>query len=279
MSNDKRVRRAHFADDMWYSGREAQLQQDVAGYMRQNPPPPDLGRVVGLAAPHAGYAYSGHVAGAAFNSLAAADFESVVLLGPDHRGATMGRIATVGVDAWRTPLGEVSVDWELLEAIEADIPLKKLSDDEEHSLEVELPFLQVRLERFKLAPLLMGDQSPATCRQLGEAIARAAGNSQPLLVASSDLSHFYDDETARRLDQETLQFALDMDADGLAEHAENARRRGQPLACGAGAIATVIHAAKAMGANRARLIKYATSGDVHPRKDRVVGYAAVAFTQ
>jgi AmmeMemoRadiSam system protein B len=99
------------------------------------------------------------------------------------------------------------------------------------------------------------------------------------LVASSDLSHYFDDETARRLDQMTLQFILDLDGDGLVQHVEAGRRRGQPLACGAGPIAVVIHAAKALGATQARLLKYATSADVQPRKDRVVGYAAVAMSQ
>jgi hypothetical protein len=100
-----------------------------------------------------------------------------------------------------------------------------------------------------------------------------------LLVASSDLSHYFDDSTARQLDQTTLQFILNLDADGLVHHVEAGRRRGEPYACGAGPIAAIIHAAVGLGANQATLRKYATSADVYPHKDRVVGYAAVAFSK
>jgi MEMO1 family protein len=136
---------------------------------------------------------------------------------------------------------------------------------------------------------MMGDQSPETCRRLGAALVRAIrSQSSPfvggiegnvLLVASSDLSHYFDDDTARRLDQTTLQFVLNLDAEGLARHVEAGRRQGQPFACGAGPIAVIIHAATALGATEAILLKYATSADAHPRKDRVVGYAAVAISK
>jgi AmmeMemoRadiSam system protein B len=170
------------------------------------------------------------------------------------------------------------VDWPLLDSLRSDIKIKLLQADEEHSLEIELPFLQMTLADFKLAPLIMGDQTPPTCRRLGQAMARAMEqNGRTLLVASSDLSHFFDDDTARRLDESTLRFVLDMDAEGLLEHVTTARRRGEPLACGAGPIAAVIHAAKALGATQAHLLKYATSADAHPRKESVVGYAAVAI--
>ena len=168
------------------------------------------------------------------------------------------------------------------QALQAEINLKLLSIDDEHSLEIELPFLQMTLEQFNLVPLMMGDQSPSTCRQLGEALVKAINTTQPgptLMVASSDLSHYFDDDTARQLDETTMQFMLDLDGDGLAQHAESGRSRGEPLACGAGPIATIIHAAKALGATQAHLIKYATSADVYPEKNRVVGYAAVAFSK
>jgi len=140
--------------------------------------------------------------------------------------------------------------------------------------------LQLTLEQFRLAPLMIGDPSPQTCRRLGQALVKALNTAQAgstLFVASSDLSHFFQDDTARRLDRTTLQFILDLDADGLLDHVEDGRRQGRPLACGAGPIATMIHAAKTLGAARTQLLKYATSADVHPRKDQVVGYAAVAI--
>lgn len=283
------LRQPHFADDMWYSSDSAQLQLDLQNYFASAPPHP--AGLLGLIAPHAGYFFSGHVAGAAFAGLTPGAFETVVLIGPDHRGAAPGAISTPAVAAWRTPLGDIPVNWDLLQAIQDEINLELLSNDEEHSLEVELPFLQMALRQFKLVPLLMGIQSPEICRRLATALVNAIrqasspqseeieGDGSVLLVASSDLSHYFDDDTARQLDQTTLQFILKLDADGLIRHVEAGRRQGQPFACGAGPIAVIIHAATALGATQATLLKYATSADAHPRKDRVVGYAAVAISK
>lgn len=278
-----RVRQPRYADDMWYSSVPPQLQADIQEYLDQAPPA-GAGHVIGLIAPHAGYLFSGHVAGAAFAGLRPGAYDTVVLIGPDHRGAAPGQISTPEMAAWRTPLGDVPVDWEVLQALGQKIDLRLLPDDDEHALEIELPFLQVTLKQFKLVPLLMGDQSLLTCRRLGTALAetfrsaRAEAETRTLLVASSDLSHYFDDETARRLDRQTLQFILDMDPAGLARHVEEGRHHGQPLACGAGPIAAIMFAAQNLGASQARLVKYATSADVHPRTDRVVGYAAVEIS-
>jgi hypothetical protein len=278
-----KLRRPHFADDMWYSSDGADLRQQIQGYFAAAPPGPT--GLLGLVAPHAGYFFSGHVAGAAFAGLTPGAFETVILIGPDHRGAASGGLATPQVEAWRTPLGDIPVDWELLQAIQAEINLTLLAADEEHSLEVELPFLQLTLQHFKLVPLMMGDTSAETCRRLGEALVKILSSPlkgrehRVLFVASSDLSHYFDDDTARRLDQTTLQFILNLDPAGLLAHVAHGRRQGQPFACGAGPIAVVIHAAAGLGATRATLLKYATSADAHPRKDRVVGYAAVAISK
>lgn len=278
-----KIRPPRFADDMWYSSAPTQLQADIESYLADAPPGPGPAGLLGLVAPHAGYFYSGHVAGAAFAGLTPGAFNTVILIGPDHRGAALGEISTPKVEAWRTPLGDIPVDWEVLQAVRSEIDLTLLAADEEHSLEIELPFLQMTLQQFKLIPLMMGDQSPETCRRLGEALVKALPlplkEEGVLFVASSDLSHYFDDDTARRLDQATLQFILNLDADGLARHVEAGRRQGQPFACGAGPIAAIIHSATALGANQATLIKYATSADVHPRKDRVVGYAAIAISK
>jgi AmmeMemoRadiSam system protein B len=272
------VRQPRFADNQWYSASPSQLQTDIEQYLAQTPRAAELGQIVGLVAPHAGHFFSGPVAGAAFKQLQPGAFQTVILIGPDHRGLAPGHIATLKVEAWRTPLGDIPVDWEMLNALQQHINVLQVAADDEHSLEIELPFLQVALQDFNLVPLIMGSQSRQMVRSLGQALAGLIGGGQDvLLVASSDLSHFYDDATARRLDENTLRFVLDMDADGLMEHVETARRRGEPLACGAGPIAAVIHAAKASGAGRAHLIKYATSADVSARTESVVGYAAVAL--
>jgi AmmeMemoRadiSam system protein B len=277
-----RIRQAHFADNRWYSANAEQLQADMQRFLADPPPAPGVDQLVGLVAPHAGYFFSGNVAGASFSGLIPGAFDTVVLLGPDHRGAAFGKTSTVRAKAWRTPLGDVPIAWEVLEALQSEIKLVLLPDDDEHSLEIELPFLQTTLQQFQLVPLMMGDQSPSTCRTLGNALVSALDSVQPgrtLFVASSDLSHYFNDSAARQLDETTLQFVLKMDADGLIDHVETGRSQGQPFACGAGPIATVIHAAKSLGATQAHLLKYATSADVHPDRSRVVGYAAVAFSK
>lgn len=281
-----KIRQPHFADDMWYSSERSRLQLDLQNYFTGASPQP--AGLLGLVAPHAGYFFSGHVAGAAFGGLAPGVFDTVVLIGPDHRGAAPGAISTPRVDAWRTPLGDTPVNWELLQAVQEEMNIVLLTTDEEHALEVELPFLQMALRQFRLAPLLMGVQSLEACRRLGEALVKTIRQESAhlperegrvLLVASSDLSHYFDDETARHLDETTLQFILNLDADGLIGHIEAGRRQGRPFACGAGPIAVMIHTATALGATQANLLKYATSADAHPQKDRVVGYAAVAVSK
>lgn len=276
-----RIRQPHFADGMWYNATATSLQKAIQGYLEQVPAQTEIGELIGLVAPHAGHRFSGHVAAAAFATLKPGIFGTVVLIGPDHRGAALGQTATLDVDAWRTPLGDIPVNQPFLQALQAEIPLKLIASDDEHSLEIELPFLQITLKKFKLVPLMMGDQSPAACQQLGAALVRVIQSQagRILLVASSDLSHFFDDDTARHLDQNTVRFMLDMNAAGLANHAETGRHVGESTACGAGPVAVVIHAAQTLGATQATLLKYATSADVYPDKERVVGYAAVAFSK
>ncbi len=297
-----RIRQPHFADGRWYSADASQLETDIQNYLNDSPPALASDTLLGLVAPHAGHFFSGHVAGAGFAALSPNSFDTVILLGPDHRGAAPGQISTIEVDMWRTPLGDIMVGWDVLEAIQTEIDLQLLSGDDEHSLEIELPFLQVILQQFNLVPLMMGSQSLKMCQQLADALVKATqhsaslsgqvedatstlvggvegGAGRTLFVASSDLSHFFDDDRARRLDETTLQFILNLDAAGLIQHIKTGQRRGDPFACGAGPIATVIMVAQALGATQAHLLKYATSADVHPDKSRVVGYAAVAISK
>lgn len=276
------VRPPHFADDRWYRADPRRLQQEIESHFNNTPAPLLQGKLIGLIVPHAGLFFSGHVAAAGFVQLKPNSVETVILIGPDHFGAAPGEISTVRVAAWQTPLGDIPVDWPVLEALQQDLDLILLDQDQEHSLEIELPFLQAALQRFKLAPLMMGNQSWAVCRKLAKALVKALGQLRPeanfLLVASSDLSHFFDDSLARRLDQDTLPFILNLDAPGLLDHVEQGRRQGQPLACGSGPIATILETAQAFGPTQAHLLSYATSANVSPRIERVVGYAAIALT-
>ena len=263
------------ADDRWYPSRTAALRDEVSGYIERAPVLDLPGQVVGLVAPHAGYFFSGHVAGAAYRQVQGGDYDTVVVVGPDHRGTTQGGLAYADFDAWRTPLGEVPVDRDVLAAIGRQVKLRPVERDDEHSLEVQLPFLQIALADFKLVPIMMGDISPETCRELGLAIAEGVRGRRALLVASTDLSHYYDDSTARRLDQKTLQYVLDFNPDSLA----GALGRGAAQACGGGPVAAVMAAARELGASEAHLVKYATSGDVWEDRSQVVGYASLVLVK
>jgi len=262
------------ADDRWYPASPQALRQEVTDYLDHAPALDLPGDVLGLIAPHAGYFFSGHVAGASYRQVRGRDYDSVVLVGPDHRGLTFGELAFPDFDAWHTPLGDVPIDRELVTALDQRLHLRCVRRDSEHSLEVQLPFLQTALTGFKLLPLMMGDPSPAVCRELGQAIADAVRGRRALLVASTDLSHYYPYEQAKRLDQNTLKYVLDFDPAGFAE----ALTRGAALACGGGPVAAVMFAAHALGATQAHLVKYANSGDVWEDKSRVVGYAAVVLS-
>ena len=277
MSTAQRIRQPHFADNMWYSANPTQLETDIQTYLAD--PPTDTAKPIGLVAPHAGYFFSGHVAGASFGGLPPHSYETVILLGPDHRGAAINQTSTPNAATWRTPLGDIPVAWDIITKIRSQMNLTLLPTDNEHSLEIELPFLQNALKQFNLVPLMMGDQSLPTCQKLSKALVSAIGTDSTLLVASSDFSHFFNDTTARELDQTTVQFILNLDAPGLIDHVEAGHAHRKPLACGSGPIATVMLAAQALGATQANLLKYATSADVHPDKSRVVGYAAISFTR
>jgi AmmeMemoRadiSam system protein B len=261
------------ADDRWYPSRTAALRDEASGYIERAPALDLPGKVIGLIAPHAGYFFSGHVAGAGYRQVQGGDYDTVVVVGPDHRGITLGGLAYADFDVWRTPLGEVPVDRDLLAAMGQRLKLRPVERDDEHSLEVQLPFLQIALADFKLVPIMMGDISPGTCRELGLAIAEEVRGRRALLVASTDLSHYYDDPTARRLDQKTLQYVLDFNPDSLA----GALGRGAAQACGGGPVAAVMLAARELGATGAHLVKYATSGDVWEDRSQVVGYASLVI--
>jgi len=271
---DSSVRPPIHADDQWYPAGMAALRDEVSGYIERAPALDLPGKVIGLIAPHAGYFFSGHVAGAGYRQVQGGDYDTVVLLGPDHTGAAFGSLAYADFDTWRTPLGDVPVDRDLIAVLDQRLRLRRVRHDSEHSLEVQLPFLQTALTGFKLVPIMMGDQSSATCRELGAAIADGVRDRQTLLVASTDLSHYQPEAAARRLDQHTLQYVLDFDPEGLVE----ALARGEASACGGGPVAAVMFAARQLGATQAHLVKYATSGDVWEDRSRVVGYAAVVLT-
>ena len=269
--NPRDIRRSVIAGS-WYPGTKAELARTVDGFLANAKKEELGGELMGLIAPHAGYVYSGQVAAYAYKQLEGLDFPIVAVVSPVHR-MFVGRLAVTAKRYYETPLGLVEVDGELVDALDEVVGLNRVERDDEHSLEIQLPFLQRVLGRFKLLPVMMGDQSLPACRALGEALAGVLRGRRALLVASTDLSHFHPYDTAVRLDRVVLDHIEKFDPEGLALDLE----RGRCEACGGGPVIAVMLAAKALGANRARVLKYANSGDVTGDRWQVVGYVAGAI--
>ncbi len=259
---------------MWYPDNADRLRAQIQDYLDAAEVEMPGGKIVGLMAPHAGYQYSGPVAAHAFKLVEGMAFDTVAVLSPMHRPHS-GHTLTTSYDQYYTPLGNIPVNTEALKALEAaGISLNRVGREQEHSLEIELPFLQVVLaDYFKLIPLMLREQSAADIEQLGHALAEVLRGRNALLVASSDLSHFYDQDTAERLDARMLDAVADFDPARVIA----LEKQGEAFACGRNAIAAVMWAACELGADRAKVVRYGTSGDASGDYGRVVGYGSAVF--
>jgi AmmeMemoRadiSam system protein B len=236
------------------------------------------GELVGVIVPHAGHRYSGPVAGRAFALMRGMKPEVVAVISPMHSLAPAG-VVTSGHAAYQTPLGTIPVDQAAVQALSAaweertGTPLYPLRNDREHSLEIELPFLQRVLGEFRLLPVMILDQRESTAEALGAALADSLAGRKAVLVGSSDLSHFYPDSTARGLDSEMMRRVESFDPQAVMR----AEEEGVGFACGRAAVAAVLWAAKAMGADCVTTLAYANSGEVTKDTSSVVGYGAAAI--
>lgn len=258
----------------WYPGQPERLAASVDQYLNSKPQMDIPGEIVGLVVPHAGHVYSGPIAADAFRLVRGQHYRRVVVVSPMHSYYPQP-ILTTGHDAYATPLGAIPVDREAVDAIGKRVPVAKVRNDPEHSLEIELPFLQRALsDGFRLVPLMVRDQSFWMAEKLGGAIAEAAGGAgDVLLVASSDLSHFYAEAEAHALDQVMLGHIEHFDPEGVIR----ADDEGKAYACGRAAVAAVLVAARALGANGVKIVGYGTSAETGGDRFRVVGYGAAAI--
>jgi len=268
----------------FYPGDANELTRVVDEYLAKAAVAPIEGPLVAITAPHAGYEYSGPVAAHSFALLKGRKFNRVVVISPCHVEAFDFSSIFDG-DAYATPLGLIPIDKEFARKLAAENSLIKVSGRGhgivdgrgEHSLEVELPFLQRVLGPFKLVPIVMGDQNYDMERALGVALSKVIQGSPPaedtLIVASSDLSHFHPYDDAVRLDHKVLNALEEWDYFNMSQNFE--RRIWE--ACGGGPMVVAMIAAERLGANRAKVLKYANSGDATGDKSRVVGYGAAAF--
>ena len=259
----------------WYPANPKSLSASIDEYLINVNLPEIHGQVIGVIAPHAGYRYSGAVAAYAFATLRGLTPDLVVVLSPFHNYHTHPLLTTKH-QAYSTPLGIIEVDQTALSELQdhLNIPITPISNDKEHSLEIELPFLQRVLKNdFKLLPIMIRAQEEFVAQQLGEALAQTLKDKNALLVASTDLSHFYEQQTANQLDREMLQRFTTLKPSSIFE----AERLGKGFACGHAAVAAVEWAAQGLGANHVQVLKHATSGDVTGDHSSVVGYGAAVI--
>lgn len=260
----------------WYPGNPSTLAASIDEYLEDTTLPEITGKVVGVVAPHAGHRYSGAVAAYAFAALRGLEPDLAAVISPFHN-YDPHPLLTTKHQAYSTPLGIIEVDQTALAELQTQlqIPIIPIANDKEHSLEIELPFLQRVLKNsFKLLPIMIRAQEEGIARQLGEALAHVLKDRNAILVASTDLSHFYDQKTAQSLDLEMLKRFESFDPSAIFE----AERLGKGFACGHAAVAAVQWAAQALGAKKVQILKHATSGNITGDYSSVVGYGAAVIT-
>jgi MEMO1 family protein len=256
----------------WYEANPKALAASIDSYLNKAQLPELNGQVVAVIAPHAGHIYSGQVAAYAFKALHGLNPDLVVVLSPYHQYASYPLLTTAH-KAYSTPLGDIEVDQLALAELRdnLDVPITSVKNDKEHSLEIELPFLQRVLKNdFKLLPIMVRGQEPEVAKKLGEALAQLLKNKNAVIAASTDLSHFYDSKTAGILDHEMLKRFGSFNPESIFE----AEKSGKGFACGHAAVASMLWAARSLGADKVQTLKYATSGDVTGDQTSVVGYGA-----
>lgn len=266
----------------WYPGDAKSLAISIDQLLNDAKPKDIQGQIVGLIAPHAGHRYSGGVAAQAFREIKGLEPEVVIVIAPLHRPAEEP-VLTSDHQAYATPLGTISIDQDLLVDFELELyqkhalKLGRLRNDREHSLEIELPFIQRCIETsYSLLPIMLHEQSSRVGQAVGEVLGSLLQGRHCIIIGSSDLSHFYPQAVAERLDQTILDRLEHFDPEGVIQ----ADEQGLGYACGRGAIAAALWTARALGADRIEVVKHATSGDVTGDFDSVVGYgSAVIYRQ
>jgi MEMO1 family protein len=261
----------------WYHGKADLLRQEVDHYLDSAQLPQLDGEVRAVVAPHAGHRYSGRTAGHAFAAVRGQRPDLVAVVSPMHYDHPADLLISAH-KAYSTPLGPVWIDLDAQNHLDdllrqEGLNMERLAYDDEHSLEIELPFLQRTLASdFRLLPVMVRRQSPKAAQELGRALAQVLRGKNALLVASTDLSHFYPEQQAKQLDEEMLRGMARFQPDALFA----VERAGKGYACGVGAVAAVLWAAKDLGANRVEILHYSTSGDETGDWKSVVGYGAAA---
>ena len=255
---------------MFYPSSKNSLESEVKKYLEYKATPK---KVIGLMAPHAGYIYSGPVAGAVYASAIVP--EKCIILSPNHSGqGAPAAIMTEG--SWAIPTGEIPIESTLANRLLNNC--SELTDDAtahmaEHSLEVQLPFLQIRQPKLSFVPITISHVRAESCKKIGEAIAKTIKetNEDVLIIASTDMNHYESQEITKEKDEAAIERVLALDPDGLLTTCGEKRIS----MCGVVPTAIMVIAAKALGATAAKLVQHATSGDTSGDYNAVVGYAGI----
>lgn len=256
----------------FYPESPSLLQSQIEGFVDKRVPKEE---VVGVVSPHAGYIYSGVVAGAVISKIKFKD--TFIILGPNHTGyGSPFSIMAEGV--WRTPLGEVEIDSKLgRKIVESSNYLEEdyLAHLREHSIEVQIPFLQYFKKDIKIVPIVLAFAPGATYKEIGKEIAKAVKNlsQEVIIIASTDMTHYEPHEIAQNKDSKAIEAILDLNEDELLKRVDELNIS----MCGYGPTVTLISACKELGAKTAELVKYQTSGDTSGNYRSVVGYAGIVI--
>ncbi len=263
----------------FYPGNSAALSGMISKYLDDAAADPfDAGgRVCGIISPHAGYIYSGPVAACGYRLLEGKSFDGFAVFAPSHRGRFKGA-SVMPEGFYSTPLGDVEIDSELADAVLENEYFGYLReiDELEHSLEVQVPFLQTVSHNFKILPVVMGTTDTALCTDMGQTVARAIKSSgrNYCIIISTDLSHYHGYDKAVAMDSKFIEAVVSFDSKKI----HDAVNSGIAEACGEGAVIAGMEACRALGADRCHLLKYMNSGDTAGSRDQVVGYMSAVFT-
>lgn len=265
----------------WYPGTRGALEREVDALLASATVPP-LHDIVAVISPHAGMMYSGGVAAYSYRAVSHQDVDTIVLVGPSHYVGFDG-IAIYERGGFETPLGIAEIDEEVAAALISASPLIQphpTAHTREHSLEMQLPFIQ-RVLSAKIVPMVIGYQTRPTIVALAGALSSALKGRLAVIAASTDLSHYFSADRAETLDSRVRHFVGRFDPEGLLEEFESypEHERGRFVACGGGAAIAAMMAARTLGATSGHVLKYANSGDVSGDRSAVVGYLAAAFAR
>ncbi|KAF0110913.1 MAG: hypothetical protein FD147_1377 [Chloroflexi bacterium] len=264
----------------WYSADRSSLAAEIKEYINHAVIPRFEDPVIGLIAPHAGYFYSGETAGYSYRCVQGLAFDLCVVISPLH-AYLPHPLLTSAHSAYATPLGQVEVAQDLITALNQRLDndalpiLQPIANDREHSLEIQLPFLQIGLVGdFKLLPIMVRTNDSDMLQKTAHALAEVLKNTNTLIIASTDLSHFYNDKTANSFDEVMLNYMTGFSPEGVLE----AELDQEGFACGAGAVALVLWTTKRLGAKNVHLLHHSTSAKASGDTSSVVGYGALAIT-